>query len=235
MATFEVKVEGLTGLSIHTDTTPTQDELSEFLTEGVIDVTNRWLAVKPQDVDLFMVESGTIDSNSGLNTKGGKVISVMREAGGDASADGTKHWRPCRKLPAALKSRVIDTDSLHYASLYNPAYIIDNNGFVNVYPVASANNGFRVFYINNVPKGDGTSSDLTYAHSYLGYFPKEKEYLVVIYASIRALQAKMSEYVMDEEDLELEQGIGIRVSELQKQYDAAFMMHQVQQQQQKER
>ena len=42
--TFEEQVEGLTGLTVSsTGTSPTQDELTQFLKDGVIDVINRMI------------------------------------------------------------------------------------------------------------------------------------------------------------------------------------------------
>ena len=190
MATFQAQVEGLTSISI--GTTPTTGELTEFLKDGVNDVTNRWLAVRAQDREDFQRESSIIDSNSGLYVGGAKIISVIREAGADGSSDNSTAWRQCRKISASMQSRVVDTESLHFASKYNPVYIIDDNGRVNVYPEASANNGYRVFYVNNVPTDETNSASLTSAHSDIKYFPDDKVYLVVLYASVQSLLAKMT-------------------------------------------
>jgi len=189
MATFQVQVEGLTSLSI--GTTPTAAELSEFLKDGVIDVTNRWLAMKPQDIEDFVRGSSTQSSN-GFATSGANIVSVIREAGADGDTDGSTAWEPCRKVPSSMRSRVVDVDSLSYASKYNPVYIINNNSAVNVYPVPDGtDDGYRVYYVNNEPKGDGIVDELAAGHSTIGYFPKDKVYLVVIYASMRSLQAAM--------------------------------------------
>ena len=41
MATFQAQVQGLTGLTISSSgTNPTEAQLSEFLKDGVLDVTN---------------------------------------------------------------------------------------------------------------------------------------------------------------------------------------------------
>ena len=150
MATFQVQVEGLTSISI--GTTPTTGELTEFLKDGVNDVTNRWLAVKPQEREDFQRESTTVDSNGGFETKGAQIISVIREAEADGSSDGSTAWRACRKIPASMQSRVVDTDSLYFASKYNPVYTIDDNGGVNVYPIPDGtDDGFRAYYVNNSP------------------------------------------------------------------------------------
>ena len=63
MATCEVRVEGMTGLSIDGSSSPTQDELSEFLKDGVIEVTERTLLIRPQDTSPFIVKSATQSSN----------------------------------------------------------------------------------------------------------------------------------------------------------------------------
>ena len=189
MATFQAQVEGLTSLSV--GTTPTTAELAEFLKDGVIDVTNRWLAIKPQDIEDFVRGSSTQSSN-GFATSGANIVSVIREAGADGDTDGSTAWEPCRKVPSSMRSRVVDVDSLSYASKYNPVYIINNNSAVNVYPVPDGtNDGYRVYYVNNEPKGDGIVDELAAGHSTIGYFPKDKVYLVVLYASMRSLQANM--------------------------------------------
>ena len=191
MATFEVQVEGITSIAITASSTnPSQEELTEFLKDGVIDVTNRWLSIKPQDKKSFIRESATTSSN-GLDLNGADIISVIREAGADGDTDGSSAWRQCREIPIALQSRVVDTDSLSFASKYNPVYAIDVDGAINVYPVPDGtDDGFRVFYVNHEPV-DGSGNALTFADSNIKYFPNDKIYLVVIYASMRTLQAKM--------------------------------------------
>jgi hypothetical protein len=191
MADFQEQVMGITGLTIDgSSTAPSRSEFSTFLNDGVIDVTNRWLLVKPQDAELFVRESITTAAN-GLDIGGAEVISVLREAGADGDTDGSTAWRQCRKIPASMQSRVVDTESLNFASKYNPVYAIDNNGVINVYPTPDGtDDGFRAYYVNNAPEEtDGTALD--HASTGIKYFPKDKVYLVAIYASIRSLQSAM--------------------------------------------
>ena len=61
MATFQEQVQDLTSLTV-SDT----DELSQFLKDGVIDVTNRCIAVRPQDAYHFQRESDETTSNNSL-------------------------------------------------------------------------------------------------------------------------------------------------------------------------
>ena len=191
MANFDDQVMGLTGLTISgSSTAPSQTELATFLNDGVIDVTNRWLLVKPQDIDNFTRESATTASN-GFDTAGAKIIAVIREAGADGDTDGSTAWEPCRKVPVQMQSRVVDVDSLNYASKYNPVYIIDSNGLLNVYPTPDGtDDGYRVFYVNNSPE-ETDGSALEHSSSGIKWFPADKVYLVVMYASMKSLQAKM--------------------------------------------
>ena len=87
MATFEVRVEGLTGLSIDGTSSPTQTELTEYLKDGVIDVTTRCIEVTPNDTENF--QRATSSDSQGVEIGRSKIIAVMREAGSDGSSDGS--------------------------------------------------------------------------------------------------------------------------------------------------
>jgi hypothetical protein len=193
MADFQSQAMGLTGLTIDaSSTTPSRAEFSTFLNDGVIDVTSRWILVRPQDIDNFTRESATTASN-GFDTSGAKIIAVIREAGADGDTDGSTAWEPCRKVPVQMQSRVVDVDSLSYASKYNPAYIIDSNGLLNVYPVPDGtDDGYKVFYVNNSPE-ETDGSALDHASTGIKWFPADKVHLVVLYASMKSLQAKMGD------------------------------------------
>ena len=79
MATFELQVQGLTTMVLSSSTTPTQNELTQFLIDGVLDVTGKWISVSSGDKEFFQRESATIDSNSGLDVGGADIISVIRK------------------------------------------------------------------------------------------------------------------------------------------------------------
>jgi len=110
----------------------------------------------------------------------------MREAGVNDD------WRNCRKISIGLKSKVTDPDSLHFASIYNPAYILSQYGAVLVFPAPSGSTGqYRIYYVNKTPVDNASGAALAYGASTIRYFPDDKVYLVVIYASMKVLQAKM--------------------------------------------
>ena len=177
---FIDQVQDLTSLTV-SDT----GELSQFLNDGVIDVTTRWLAVRPQDIDNFTRESAEQTSN-GFNPGTNKIISVIRENGTDGQ------WYPCNPQPISLQYLVTDKTSLHYASKYNPVYMVTQNRNVHVYPAPSGagNDGFKVLYVNSAPEEtDGTALD----HNSTGikWFPQDKVYLVIMYAGIKLIQANL--------------------------------------------
>ena len=179
---FIDQVQDLTSLTVSDN-----DELSQFLKDGVIDVTNRWLLVRPQDIDLFIRVSGEQTANDSLALNGVKIINVVRE-------DGTNNqWRNCRKISPSLQYDVTDVDSLNYASKINPAYTLLHNGKVNVFPSAAIGgaNSFKVYYVNNEPTDLTNNAALIHSHSDIQYFPADKVYLVVIYAGMKLLQANM--------------------------------------------
>jgi len=197
MATFEARVEGLTGLSIDGSSAPTQSELTEFLKDGVIDVTERVIALKPQESIYFQRESSTYGTN-GLDLGGPKIISVLRENAADGSSDGSTAWRECSQISAGKQSRVVDSTSLEYATKYNPVYIIGDSG-INVYPTPdSTDDGYKVYYINNVPTDKTNEATLTYAHSDIKYFPSDKYYLVILYAACQSLLNALSAIAIGE-------------------------------------
>ena len=112
MATFEEQIEAITSIAITGSSTPTQNEISQFLKDGVMDVTNRWLTGHPQDSAHFQRESDDTVNNNSLSVKG-TILNVVRE-------DGTNNqWRNCTYISPALQYEVTDIDSLNYASTTN--------------------------------------------------------------------------------------------------------------------
>ena len=216
MATFEAQVEALTSLAIDGSSTPTQDELSQFLKDGVIDVTSKHLAIRPQDAHMFIKVSSEQTSN-GLDINGAKIVSVVRESGTN------NDWRNCREIPIGLQSNVTDTNSLHYSSKYNPSYMVDENGTISVFPAPDSDpDAFKVYYVNNLPVDKGGNS-LVYTHSDIKYFSDDKVYLVVIYAAIKTLEAKLASYTIDEEDIELVRALQTSLQQLQISYNSGFL------------
>lgn len=179
MATFQVQVEALTSLSV--GTSPTTGELSEYLKDGVRDVTSKLITAFPGNAKFFIRSSAEQTSNP-CDVGRAQIVSVIREAGVNDD------WRNCKEVPSHLQSRVTDINSLNYASKFNPVYSILDKGKISVFPEPGANpNAFKVYYVNNNPV-NGSGSSLSYSHDDIDYFPTDKIYLVAIYAAIKSLE-----------------------------------------------
>jgi len=187
MPTFEEQVEVLSGIDIESSgSTPTQGELSQILKDGFIEVMNRCISLKPEEASDFTRESAEQTSNDSLSLNGSKILSVLRE-------DGTNNqWKPCREISPNSQYLVTDTDSLSYASKYNPVYMIGDGNKISVFPAPGANpNSFKVYYINNQPL-NGSGVSLIFSHDDLSYFPESKKYLVVLYAACQSLLSNLA-------------------------------------------
>jgi hypothetical protein len=220
-ATFQERVEGMITYSITASTTPTTLQLNHFIQDAVKDITFKWIAIKPQDAYLFQrVTSDQSANEYSIGTA--QVVSVLRESG------ATDRWQSCRRIGADLLYDVTDTQSIHYASKFNPAYFISENGEISVFPTPdSSGDKWRAYYLNVVPIEESPESGQTLDRESSGvkYFPDHLEYLIPLYASIRALEAKLGEYSITEEDTELVQSLAPLLSAYKGEYDQAFMFH----------
>ena len=223
MADFEAQVNGITNLSIGSGSThPSRDELSQFLKDAVMDVTSKSIDTDPSSAKSFIAESSETTSNSSLDLNGARIISVIRESGVNNA------WRECTEITPDLQYEVTDVDSLHYASAFNPVYMIENDGAISVFPAPGSDpNAFKVYYVNNAPQNKSGTA-LIYSHSEIKYFDDSQVYLVVIYAAIKSLEAKLASYTIDDEDTELVESFNTNLESLKKQYKEAFTVQQAQ-------
>ena len=176
MATFETKVEALLQIDLSVSSVPTQTQLSDFLVDGVIDVVNKIIAIRPDELSKF---TKTTNATSFIEKKG-MLLSVLREH------DDTDKLRVCTPINPSLRYEATDTDSLHYRSKYNPGYY-ELDGNVHCVPqAASGNNDIvvtQVYYDTGLVLGD------TYGTGQIENFPIDYENLVVLYAAAMSCMA----------------------------------------------
>ena len=171
MATFEAQVEGLTSLSIDGSSAPTQTELTQFLTDGAAEVIN----AMPRNLKLLCATEDTFTSTAvgseAETLESGQILQVTR-------SDGTIE-QPCREIPAMQRGRASDSDDMNAASATDPVYYV-YNGKINALP---ASGSCKYLEVNNPAVAYGDSS--------VSNFPDEYEYLIPLYASVKALQNTM--------------------------------------------
>tara|TARA_R110000824_G_scaffold110418_1_gene258372 strand:+ start:547 stop:1815 length:1269 start_codon:yes stop_codon:yes gene_type:complete len=118
MATFEAQVEGLTQIAITSSSAPTQDELSQFLTDGATDVISKVIILRPQDSSKFASEV-TDANNSGIVVNG-VILNVGRYNG------NTEDIRPASPIDSNHRFLATQKSSLHFRSALNPGFYVLN-------------------------------------------------------------------------------------------------------------
>jgi len=209
--TFLNQVQGLTGLTISaSDTSPTRDELSQFLRDGVIDVVNRIIQIKPEETVKF--STTTEDANNSGVTVQGKILSVVREH------DSTSILRACTPISPQDRYDATDVTSLKYKSKYNPGYFA-LDGKIYTRPISAGSDNSSL--VTQVSYDTGLTHDDS--ESGVENFPDEYAYLIALYAAIKSLEAKMADYTITEEDYELATSMKLSIDNLTKQYNMAFI------------
>ena len=169
MATFSAQVVDLVG------TFSDETALDSFITEGANEVIN----AMPRSM-LERVAEETAVTDGTTPSEGHKVLHMLRN-------DGTID-QPCRAIPARKRGRVQDASDMEYATTSDPAYWVQDGKF-NIFP-----NGdgllVSVPTYSQVASG-GNRIDASSDES-ITNFPNEAEYLVTLYAAIKALQQNMS-------------------------------------------
>ena len=171
MANFDAQVIDLVGSSWTTD----QDAVDQFITEGANEVINSM----PRSMQERIAEETAVTSGT-TKSEGHKVLSMTRN-------DGTID-QPCRRIPAGKRGRVADSSDMEYATTSDPAYYL-NDGKFNILP--SGGGGNKVVSVLTYSQEDGTLLNASGIDT-IANFPNEAEYLVVLYAAIKALQQAMN-------------------------------------------
>jgi hypothetical protein len=169
MANFDAQVIELVGSSWTTD----QDAVNQFITEGANEVIN----AMPRSMQERIAEETTVTSGT-TTSEGHKVISMTRN-------DGTID-QPCRNIQAWKRGRAADSSDMEYATATDPVYYT-NDGKFNILPSGGSGNK-----LVSIPTYSQSSPLDASAISTITNFPNEAEYLVVLYAAVRALQQVMN-------------------------------------------
>ena len=223
MATFEQQIEGITSIDLTATSSPTQDEVTQFLLDGVKETVDRVIKNEPSKARIFGTTStinntwgdistvwenghGWINSSdNGVSVDTDIILSVVRENGTEGK------FEPAVQISASNRSRAADPDSLIYNSVYNPGwYMLDGKVYVLPTPSDGANQA-QVTYVTY-------GGAITYSNSNIANFPNEYEYLVVLYASIKALKAA-AVYQTIQEDTELTNAYLTLAASLSQDYD----------------
>ena len=167
MANFDAQVIDLVGSSWTED----QDAVNQFITEGANEVIN----AMPRSMLERVAEETPVTTGTTASV-GHKVLHMLRN-------DGTID-QPCRRIPANKRGRAADSDDMEYATTSDPAYYVKDGKF-NILPSGAGLLVSMPTYSQTAPLD---ASDI----STIPNFPNEAEYLVTLYAAMKALQQNMN-------------------------------------------
>ena len=170
MANFDAQVIELVGVTYSTD----QDALNQFITEGANEVIN---AMPRSIMERVAKETAFTDSTS---SEGHKVLAVLKH-------DGTID-QPCRKVPAFKRGRIQDSSDMEFATSSDPAYYVQG-AMITLFPTGAGKLVSMPTYSSHSPIDASDSGTIE-------NFPNEYEYLVVLYAAIKALQQVLNSIVL---------------------------------------
>jgi hypothetical protein len=164
VATFSAQVVDLVGA--FSDETA----LDSFITEGANEVIN----AMPRSMRERVAEETSFTNTT--SSEGSKVLHVLRN-------DGTID-QPCRRIPARHRGRIQDSSDMQYATTSDPAFYIQD-ALVTIFPTGTGK-------LVSIPTyNQGSALDAS-SLSTITNFPNEAEYLVTLYAAIKALQQNMT-------------------------------------------
>ena len=165
MATFSAQVVDLVGAFCD------ETALDSFVTEGANEVIN----AMPRAVMERVAEETTVTDGS-TASEGHKILHVLRN-------DGTID-QPCRLVLASKRGRIQDSSDMEFATTSDPAYYIQD-GKINIFPNGNGKMASVPTYSQASPLDASGISTIT-------NFPNEYEYLVTLYAAVKALQQLMT-------------------------------------------
>jgi len=165
MATFSAQVVDLVGA--FSDETA----LDSFITEGANEVIN----AMPRPIMERVAEETTFTNT--VTSEGHKILHVLKN-------DGTID-QPCRLVLANKRGRIQDSSDMEFATSSDPAYYIQDS-LVTLFPTGTGGK------LVSMPTYSQASPLDASALSTITNFPNEYEYLVTLYAAIKALQQLMN-------------------------------------------
>ena len=163
MATLSAQIQDLVGS--FTDETA----LDQWLKDGVRELVN----VFPSKLKEMCYSKSTFTSVAA----GSEAETIASQHLGSIYAGSVE----CRKISASDKYKASDSGRIDYATSTDPVYYVEG-GKLNILPASLSG----TYYIAGAPSIDADSD------SAIASFPDEAEHLVVLYASIKALQQQMN-------------------------------------------
>ena len=174
MSVFKTEIEDLVG-AVGDDT---------FLNDSIVSTAKEIIKALPPNKVFSVSETSAEITSQAYDIGEAKVLKVQRETGSNGV------FSNCTEVSAEYEDKVQDSGSMFYPSVTNPVYLF-KNGNVWVYPAPeNSPNSMKVTTILYPTTIDCTTASV--GGSALATFPKEYQNLVVVGASVKALQYLMA-------------------------------------------
>jgi len=149
-----------------------------FLGDALTDAKNEIITfLRPDILALVAAETDFVANGEDLDTS--MLVSVQRENGTN------DEYVECRQVPPQMERKVSDVNSMFFATKETPVFF-QRKGKLYVYPAPAADpNAGKVYYV--------TTSALAGSAEDIADFPDELVHVVVLGASVRALQRLMAD------------------------------------------
>ena len=200
---FADQIHALTGYNAESESdSVTGENFNLLANQWLVDATKEIINILPPRLKLKCAKVTNLyisNTNTTMDMDGvGDILHVTRE-----NAD-SGYYIGCREIPSIYADSANDSSSLHYATATDPVYWVESNSSsastLFVKPTPTAAQPAKINHISYPPNStDWDGSNLPGASTSIANFPDEAEYLVVLRASITALEYKIAE----EEDMEL--------------------------------
>tara|TARA_R100001594_G_scaffold27455_1_gene52246 strand:+ start:1022 stop:1633 length:612 start_codon:yes stop_codon:yes gene_type:complete len=186
--TFKNQVDALTGFASTED-----DALTDWLQAGAREIIN----ILPKHLKEYCYTKQTFTS-AAANSEAETMITGQLGSVYGGSVE-------CRRIKPQDKHKASDSNSLEKASATDPVYYVEGNK-INILPASTAG----VYYV--VP-----NPTVAHGSTSIDNFPNEAEYLVTLYAAVKAIERRM----LDEEDMEI---FGPQLQTLKQDYQQGVQM-----------
>ena len=211
MATFAARITDLIGSDYTSIASNSSTDLFNAAASEVADILPTELLLK-YAVDPINLNNST---PAWTSVEGKKVLLVTRLD----SSGGTN--RECRVLSIQDFEKAKESDSIYLATVHTPVYAYTTDAgstSLEIFPVPTADQTAKVYYFSYT-----SISDL--AVSAIDGMPNEVEQAIVLKTCINILQTYISDFVQDEEDMEMQNMLNNQMKQLENQYQTEIMRY----------
>tara|TARA_Y100001970_G_scaffold22679_1_gene26306 strand:+ start:7238 stop:7918 length:681 start_codon:yes stop_codon:yes gene_type:complete len=184
--------------------------IQQWLLDGCYDVIEKMKVFDIASVEEFVIRSSSWNDGTAQDLDEVRDVTSVERNG-----------YPARPVSFTLRKRIIDSDSIHYATEKDPVFYIGPDSASRKLVLKPDASGGELGYYYYIP--DYAITSWNTSTSSIDNFPKKYYEHVLLYAATRLLERHYLDLINEEEDLELAQGIQAGIQILKQRYIDMFM------------